>query len=221
MGSIILLISENTKSLMSAANYKSEFVVLKVDSKLLVGIVVEGLYCYFFVGSNCKSFIMVKCRYNLIGRVSTRFEFRCDITFFFLISYFRFLNGHDEPNLVAVVMDVVLEDSFSLDCFASGQVERSVASMSLDDITFISIRSFVYSDDLEPTAVVLSTIRDNLCSVVLLITEYTQSMVVLWCYKSVFSIFYVNLKFLERSSLVAVRYDLISLLIHSKSNRRI
>lgn len=53
LGAIVLLVTEDAKSLVTATDNESEFIVLRVDSEFLVGIIVEGLDCYFLVGTNC------------------------------------------------------------------------------------------------------------------------------------------------------------------------
>lgn len=53
LGTIVLLVTEDAKSLVTATDNESEFIVLRVDSEFLVDIIIESFDCYFLVGTNC------------------------------------------------------------------------------------------------------------------------------------------------------------------------
>ena len=81
------------------------------------------------------------------------------------------LDRFNQPNLVASLMNVILKDSLALFSFATCNIESSGASMSLDDVSLVSEFSLFCSLDLEVAAGMLSSVSDDVDSVVDLILK--------------------------------------------------
>ena len=75
-----------------------------------------------------------------------------------LFCFVLFLEGFDEPDLVAIFMESVLIDGFPFDGFSARDVEGLSVGMSFDDVASVLEGSFVCPDNFEPTAVVLAWI---------------------------------------------------------------
>lgn len=86
------------------------------------------------------------------------------------------LHSFEEPNLVSSLVDVVLEDSFAFFGLSSGDVERPVSCVGLDDVSLVGEGSLVGPGNVEPAAVVFAGIGDDGSGVVLFIAEHTKSV---------------------------------------------
>ena len=81
----------------------------------------------------------------------------------------------DKPKLIITSVDVVLQYFLSFCCFSLGNVESASPCMGLDDVGFVGPFSSGGSGYFEPAAGVLSGIDDDVCCVVLVVLEDTQT----------------------------------------------
>ena len=72
-------------------------------------------------------------------------------------------------------MDVVLENFLAVLSLTTSDIEASVSSQSLDEVTLVGEGAFISSDYLEPAAVVFAIISDNFNCVVNFVLEDAQA----------------------------------------------
>lgn len=92
-----------------------------MDRELLVGFIFERFDLKFEVGGvEGESFGGIEGRDNFVIGFDFGFELGGDIAlFFFVFGSFRFLDRHQHPQLIAILMDVILDDRGSFYSLAS------------------------------------------------------------------------------------------------------
>lgn len=166
MSSIVMLITEDTESIF-VRGHQSVFVLFQVDGELLIFIASELLdYNIFGLRIHSKGNVLVENRDNFVCGVGVWLE---------AVRNVGNDNFFEEPYLVAILMDVVLENILSFFSLSSSNIEGSVINMSLDEIAFMDERTFIGSYNIEPAAVMLAGVGNYLSAIVLLVTEDAKS----------------------------------------------
>lgn len=186
------------------AQSEIELIVLCRNAKLLVDIVLEGADVHEpSLRVHCQAPGGVSSRHYLVERFLLGLELRSHISLLFLVlSHLGLLNCHQQPDLVAVLMYVVLDHWLTFLSFTSSNIQSFPVGVSLDEVAFLGIGSLVSSHDVEPATVMLARVHHHLSTVVLAISKHAESILVLSHYQGIFSVLSGNGKPLERSSLV-------------------
>ena len=121
------------------------------------------------------------------------------------------LNRLKPPELILSLVNIVLQNLFSIFSFASSNIKSSVSSMSLDQISLIGPLTFLSSGKSEPTACMFASISHNLSSVVLFVLKDAKSTVISSANESVFVLLAVNVKDLTFISFECSQFNFIVL----------
>ena len=85
--------------------------------------------------------------------------------------------GFNQPKLVLVLMDVVLQYLLAIFCFSSADIKSFVSCVCFDEIGFVAPFSFLSSCQCEPAAVVFALVCNDLDSVILLVFENAEATI--------------------------------------------
>lgn len=186
-----------------------EFVVLLSDGEFLSRLVAEGGNFDFSVGSDSQHLILVQGRNDLVDLVRVSLEFRGNLALLPLVAGLRLLHADDLPHLVSAVVDIVLQNWLAFNSLTSGQVQSSVASVSLEQVTLVSVGSLLSPDDIKPAAIMLAGVGDDLGSVILLVSKNAEGLLGLGSDEGKLAIMGVEGKLLEGSAFIGMNFDLV------------